>query len=528
MLDLHTRQHGYTEIYPPYLVKKECLYGAGQLPKFADNIYHDAEDDLWMIGTAEVPVTNLHRDEILEASALPLSYVAYTACFRREKMSAGRDVRGIKRGHQFDKVEMYKIVAPSDSDAELEQIVDSAEAVARGLGIPHRVISICTGDLGFVAAKKYDIELWAPGCNEWLEVSSCSNCTDFQARRANIRYRPAPRGKPEFVHTLNGSGSGAAAGHDRGPGELPAGRRQRSDSGGAAAVHGYGPAGSTRLIPDTAAVGMLAATLRKGPALCGGLLRDQPPGNRRAYPACDAELLSRLGVRRHSALRLRVCRQLVRRGRGDGWTTDVDDAERRLRERTAVVDGIIIRRFANLSNWLAYHRQLYLPRHLWKHARRHVGEFDLVHLHSHRHLLQPLVAGPARRAGVPYVFTGNGTVPVIERYVLVKRLADPLGARDPSSTVRRRALRWPRPSGHTTWRSASTPDRIAVIPNGIRLDEFVDLPRARRVPARSTNSVTHRWSCSSARSRRARESTSCCGRWRNCPATCVWWWPATS
>lgn len=211
MLDVHVRQHGYTEIYPPYLVKKECVYGAGQLPKFADNIYYDTEDDLWMIGTAEIPVTNLHRDEILEASALPVSYVAYTACFRREKMSAGRDVRGIKRGHQFDKVEMYKIVAPAESNAALEEILGNAEAVARGLGIPHRVISICTGDLGFVAAKKYDIELWAPGCNEWLEVSSCSNCTDFQARRANIRYRPAPpasapRAKPEFVHTLNGSG----------------------------------------------------------------------------------------------------------------------------------------------------------------------------------------------------------------------------------------------------------------------------------------------------------------------------------
>jgi seryl-tRNA synthetase len=206
MLDLHTRQHGYIEIYPPYLVKKECVYGAGQLPKFADNIYHDAEDDLWLIGTAEIPVTNLHRDEILDASALPLSYVAYTACFRREKMSAGRDVRGIKRGHQFDKVEMYKLVAPGDSAAALEQIVIHAEAVARGLGIPHRVISICTGDLGFVAAKKYDVELWAPGCNEWLEVSSCSNCTDFQARRANIRYRPTAKSKPELVHTLNGSG----------------------------------------------------------------------------------------------------------------------------------------------------------------------------------------------------------------------------------------------------------------------------------------------------------------------------------
>jgi len=214
MLDFHIREHGYTEIYPPYLVRKECLNGAGQLPKFADNIYHDAEDDLWMIGTAEIPLTNLHRDEILDSSALPLSYVAYTACFRREKMSAGRDVRGIKRGHQFDKVEMYKLVAPSDSPTALEQLVGDAEDVARRLGIPHRVVSMCTGDLGFVAAKKYDIEMWAPGCNEWLEVSSCSNCTDFQARRANIRYRPTPRAnaprtqraKPELVHTLNGSG----------------------------------------------------------------------------------------------------------------------------------------------------------------------------------------------------------------------------------------------------------------------------------------------------------------------------------
>jgi len=206
MLDLHTREHGYTEVLPPYIVKKECLIGAGQLPKFADNIYHDVEDDLWMIGTAEIPVTNLHRDEILEASQLPLSYVAYTPCFRREKMSAGRDVRGIKRGHQFDKVEMYKITRPEESATALEQIVEAAAAVARGLEIPFRVIDICTGDLGFVAAKKYDIELWAPGCQEWLEVSSCSNCTDFQARRTNIKYRPAPKAKPEFVHTLNGSG----------------------------------------------------------------------------------------------------------------------------------------------------------------------------------------------------------------------------------------------------------------------------------------------------------------------------------
>ncbi|MBI3782508.1 MAG: serine--tRNA ligase, partial [Deltaproteobacteria bacterium] len=162
MLDLHTREHGYTEIYPPYLVRKECLYGAGQLPKFEENIYHDVEDDLWMIGTAEIPVTNLHRDEILEAAQLPLSYVAYTPCFRREKMSAGRDVRGIKRGHQFDKVEMYKLVLPQTSNAALEEIVGNGCSVAAKLGLPYRVISICSGDLGVVAAKKYDIEVWAP------------------------------------------------------------------------------------------------------------------------------------------------------------------------------------------------------------------------------------------------------------------------------------------------------------------------------------------------------------------------------
>ncbi|HVN84851.1 MAG TPA: serine--tRNA ligase [Candidatus Binatia bacterium] len=206
MLDLHTREHGYTEIYPPYLVKRDCLYGAGQLPKFEDNIYRDAEDDLYLVGTAEIPVTNLHRDEVLPPGTLPLSYVAYSACFRREKMSAGRDVRGIKRGHQFDKVELYKLVEPAQSPAALEQIVTHASEVARRLEIPYRIINICTGDLGFVAAKKYDIEMWAPGCNEWLEVSSCSNCTDFQARRTSIRYRPSLNAKPEFVHTLNGSG----------------------------------------------------------------------------------------------------------------------------------------------------------------------------------------------------------------------------------------------------------------------------------------------------------------------------------
>jgi seryl-tRNA synthetase len=206
MLDLHVKEHGYIEIYPPFVVKRECMVGAGQLPKFEDNIYHDVEDDFWFIGTAEIPLTNLHRDEILKADELPLYYVAYSPCFRREKFSAGKDTRGIKRGHQFDKVEMYKFTTPETSYEELEKMVDNAEDVCRRLGIPHRVVQMCTGDLGFSAAKKYDIEMWAPGCGEWLEVSSCSNCEDFQARRANIRYRLGPGAKPEFVHTLNGSG----------------------------------------------------------------------------------------------------------------------------------------------------------------------------------------------------------------------------------------------------------------------------------------------------------------------------------
>jgi seryl-tRNA synthetase len=206
MLDLHTREHGYKEIYPPYMVKKECMYGAGQLPKFADNIYHDVEDDLWFVGTAEIPLTNLHRDEILAKESLPLHYVAYTACFRREKMSAGKDVRGIKRGHQFDKVELYKFTEPENSNDELEKLTRDAEDVCQKLGLPYRIVKLCTGDIGFTATKSYDIEVWAPGCEEWLEVSSCSNCGDFQARRANVRYRPAPDAKPQFVHTLNGSG----------------------------------------------------------------------------------------------------------------------------------------------------------------------------------------------------------------------------------------------------------------------------------------------------------------------------------
>ncbi len=206
MLDLHIREHGYKEIYPPFMVKRECMVGSGNLPKFADNLYHDDEDDLWFVPTAEVPLTNLHRDEILPPGTLPLYYVAYTACFRREKMSAGKDTRGIKRGHQFDKVELYKLVQPDSSDEELERMVRDAEEVCHRLDIPYRVLQLCTGDLGFASTKSYDIEMWAPGCEEWLEVSSCSNCSDFQARRANIRLRPQPGARPQFVHTLNGSG----------------------------------------------------------------------------------------------------------------------------------------------------------------------------------------------------------------------------------------------------------------------------------------------------------------------------------
>ncbi len=206
MLDVQTRQHGYTEYYVPFVVKEEMLVGAGQLPKFHDNLYCDREDDIWLLPTAEVALTNLHRDEILDADQLPLHYVAYTPCFRREKMSAGRDVRGIKRGHQFDKVEMYKFVTPETSYEALEAMVNDATTLLEALNLPYRIVELCTGDLGFCSAKTYDIEVWAPGQGEWLEVSSCSNVTDFQARRANVRYRPEPGAKTRFVHTLNGSG----------------------------------------------------------------------------------------------------------------------------------------------------------------------------------------------------------------------------------------------------------------------------------------------------------------------------------
>jgi seryl-tRNA synthetase len=206
MLDLHVKEHGYTEIYPPSMVKRLCLVGSSNLPKFADNLYHDAEEDYWFVPTAEVPLTNLHRDEILAPGSLPIYYAAHTSCFRREKMAAGKDSRGIKRGHQFEKVEMYKFVEPETSESELDKLVHDAEDICQKLGLPYRVIQLCTGDLGFAAVKTYDIEMWAPGCQEWLEVSSCSNCGDFQARRANIRYRPDSEAKPRLVHTLNGSG----------------------------------------------------------------------------------------------------------------------------------------------------------------------------------------------------------------------------------------------------------------------------------------------------------------------------------
>ena len=207
MLDLHIQQ-GYTEKYTPFMVKGETMFGAGELPKFKVNMYKDYEEDLWMVPTAEVPLTGIHMDDALEEAELPRRYTAYTPCFRREKMSAGRDVRGIKRGHQFDKVEMYIYCKPEDSDAEFERMVADAEQVCADLGLTYRINQLCTGDLGEKARITYDIEVWAAGCGEWLEVSSISNVGDFQARRANVKYRPELGGKLRFVHTLNGSGLG--------------------------------------------------------------------------------------------------------------------------------------------------------------------------------------------------------------------------------------------------------------------------------------------------------------------------------
>ncbi|HEY0601422.1 MAG TPA: serine--tRNA ligase [Herpetosiphonaceae bacterium] len=205
MLDVHISQHGYTEITPPYVVKEEVLVGTGNLPKFGENLFRIEGVDLTLIPTAEVPVTNLYREEILDPGTLPIYHVAYTPCWRNEQISAGRDVRGIKRVYQFDKVEMVKFVTAETSYDELTTLVDNAEDICKALKIPYRLLQLCTADLG-VATMKYDLELFAPGCGEWLEVSSCANFGDYQARRANIRYRPEPNAKPEFVHTLNGSG----------------------------------------------------------------------------------------------------------------------------------------------------------------------------------------------------------------------------------------------------------------------------------------------------------------------------------
>lgn len=207
MLDVHTSEHGYTELFPPFLINRDSMYGTGQLPKFEEDMYHtDKGEDLFLDPTAEVPVTNIYRDEILDADKLPIYHTAYTACFRREAGSAGKDTRGLLRVHQFNKVEMVKFVRPEESYKEHEALTNNAETILQRLGIPYRVVLLCTGDLSVNAAKCYDLEIWAPGVDKWLEVSSCSNFEDYQARRANIRYRPEPGAKPEFIHTLNGSG----------------------------------------------------------------------------------------------------------------------------------------------------------------------------------------------------------------------------------------------------------------------------------------------------------------------------------
>ncbi len=206
MLDLHTSENGYLEMLPPALVNRAALVGTGQLPKFEEDLFHLAPGDYFLIPTAEVPLTNLHRGEILEREALPVKYVAYTPCFRSEAGSYGKDVRGLIRQHQFNKVEMVKLTEPENSYDELEAMVRNAEEVLQRLKLPYRVVELCTGDMGFGAAKTYDLEVWLPGQNTYREISSCSNCEDFQARRANLRYRKERKGKPLFVHTLNGSG----------------------------------------------------------------------------------------------------------------------------------------------------------------------------------------------------------------------------------------------------------------------------------------------------------------------------------
>jgi seryl-tRNA synthetase len=206
MLDVHITEHGYSEVTPPYMVLGEMLVGTGNLPKFADVLYKDRFDDKWWIPTAEVPVTNLYRDEIVDEAVLPIYHVAHTPCFRREQISAGRDVRGIKRVYQFDKVEMVKFVRPDQSDEELRRLIVEATDIIARLEIPYRLLDLSTGDMTFASAHTFDVECWAPGSKEWLEISSCSKFNDFQARRMNIRYRPEDAKRPQFVHTLNGSG----------------------------------------------------------------------------------------------------------------------------------------------------------------------------------------------------------------------------------------------------------------------------------------------------------------------------------
>ncbi|MBR0585090.1 serine--tRNA ligase [Bacillus altitudinis MN12] len=206
MLDLHVDEFGFTEVLPPYMVNRASMTGTGQLPKFEEDAFKIREEDYFLIPTAEVPITNMHRDEILEGEQLPINYAAFSACFRSEAGSAGRDTRGLIRQHQFNKVELVKFVRPEDSYEELEKLTNQAEKVLQLLNLPYRVMSMCTGDLGFTAAKKYDIEVWIPSQNTYREISSCSNFEAFQARRANIRFRPEPKAKPEHVHTLNGSG----------------------------------------------------------------------------------------------------------------------------------------------------------------------------------------------------------------------------------------------------------------------------------------------------------------------------------
>ena len=238
MLDIHTGEHGYTEILPPFIVNSASCYGTGNLPRFADDLFRLEGTDYWLIPTAEVPLTNLHRDEILEADRLPVRYSAWTACFRSEAGSYGKDVRGIIRQHQFQKVELVTLSLPERSLDELETLTGHAEVILQRLGLPYRVVALCTGDMGFASAKTYDIEVWLPSSGEYKEISSCSNFGDFQARRANLRFRRGKGGKTELVHTLNGSALAVGphlAGPDR---KLPAGRRFRSHSRGPASLPG--------------------------------------------------------------------------------------------------------------------------------------------------------------------------------------------------------------------------------------------------------------------------------------------------